>query len=167
MFSVTKDDAEDGRTQEQAKDAMRKQTTTVLVGFAVVAVAVVSPLVLGNGYLPWSPAPKETVSGLVSCRTGRSVVNVWLAEDTGVGLYVTKGTDEESRSTTAYRATIPKGVTYQLHVGCGGSPQNWAMSASSINTTAVSLTVKCDDVRGDPAYGTCSLANSPAAVNSP
>lgn len=129
---------------------------TVLVGLAVVAVAVGSPLVLGNGYLPWSPAPQETVSGLVSCRTGLPVANVWIAEDTGVGLYATKGTDMSSGPATAYHAAIPKGVAYQLHVGCGGSPQHWAMSASSTDTTAISLTVRCDDVHGDPGYGTCS-----------
>ncbi|WP_370361440.1 hypothetical protein [Catenulispora sp. MAP12-49] len=121
-----------------------------------------SPLLLGKGRLPWSPAPQQTITGLVYCDSGRAVANIWIAEETGVGLYATRTPNQDMPSATAYRAAIPKGVAYQLHVGCGGTAQHWGMSASSKNTTAASLNVHCDDIAGETAYQTCKLVTSPA-----
>jgi hypothetical protein len=135
---------------------MRKDTAVVLAGAAVAAVTAASIVFLGNGDLPWAPARQETVSGLASCRSGRAVVGIWIAEDTNVGLFANRSPEPKDPSTTVYNATIPVGVGYQLHVGCGGSPQNWAMSASTGNTTTARLAVRCDDVKSDPEYGTCS-----------
>lgn len=135
---------------------MRKDTTTVLVGLAVVVVTAVSPIVLGKGGLPWSPARQETISGLVSCRLGRAVVGVWVAEVTNVGMFADWNPKAGYPSMAEYHATVPAGIEYELHIGCGGSARDWSMSASSSKTTAVSLTLHCDDVKGGPTYGTCS-----------
>jgi hypothetical protein len=136
--------------------AVNKKTTTVLIGLAVVAVAALSPIILGKGYLPWAPAQQEKISGQVSCQSDRAVVGIWVAQATGVGMLANRIPDAANPSTVGYHATIPEDVAYELHVGCGGTPQDWSMSASSSTTTAVTLTLRCHDVEGDPAYGTCS-----------
>jgi hypothetical protein len=135
---------------------MNKNTTTVLMGLTVFAVAALSPIVLGRGFLPWAPAEQEKISGQVSCQSGRPVVGIWVAQVTGVGMFANWTSDNTNPSTAGYYATIPEGMAYELHVGCGGTPQRWSMSGSSSTTTAVSVTLRCHDAEGDPAYGTCS-----------
>lgn len=135
---------------------MRKDTRTLLIGLAVLAVAAMSPFVLGRGDLPWVPAKQETLSIQVSCRSGNAVVGVWVAQDTNAGLFATRDPQAARPPAADYRARIRAGVGYELHVGCGGTPSHWLVSANSGTTTAVSFTVQCQDIAGAPEYKTCS-----------
>lgn len=135
---------------------MRKDTRTLVIGLAVFAVAAASPFVLGRGDLPWAPAKQETLSIRASCRSGNAVVGVWVAEDTNAGLFATRDPQAERPPAAAYSARIPAGVAYALHIGCGGTAGRWQVSANSGTTTAISLTVRCQDIAGVPAYKTCS-----------
>jgi hypothetical protein len=135
---------------------VHKNTTTVLVGLSVLAIAALSPIALGKGYLPWAPARQEVISGHVSCQSGRAVVGIWVAEATNSGTFANWDPGAASPSTVVYHATIPEDIAYELHVGCGGTPEDWLISASSTTTTAASLSLLCHDVEGDPLYGVCS-----------
>lgn len=135
---------------------MHKDTRTLIIGLATTAVAAASPFVLGRGDLPWAPAKQETLSIRASCRSGNPVVAVWVAEDTGAGLYATRSHWPERPPAADYSARIPAGVAYELRIGCGGTTGKWLVPANSGTTRAVSFTVQCQDIAGEPAYKSCS-----------
>jgi hypothetical protein len=53
---------------------------------------------------------------------------------------------------------LPHGGTYYVHVGCGGSPQNWAVPTYSYNAVSGSgHDFYCWDIPyEDPNYGHCT-----------
>ena len=133
-----------------------KDTATLLVGATVVAVAAFSPFLLGDQHLPWAAGRHQVITGRVSCRSGLDVEGVWIAEENGAGLWSTSEPIAAQPSMRAYRATIPKGNAYQLHVGCGGTPVTWWASISSAYTNSATLVLQCDDIPKDPAYKKCA-----------
>lgn len=136
---------------------MRTTPAVILTGLVIAAICIITPLTLGNGYFPWAPAPQQAITGNVSCRSGRPVEGIWVAEATGLGLFAPWNRPPARPADAAYHAAIPARVAYLLHVGCGGSAQTWLVSAASPSTTMTALSVVCDDIAADPAYNTCSI----------
>jgi hypothetical protein len=70
----------------------------------------------------------NTVSGTVNCPTGLPVVGIWvndgLSSGSGWASYSAAGSDG-----AAFKYTLPSDASlYDLHVGCGGTPQAWAFT---------------------------------------
>lgn len=105
----------------------------VLLG-AAGTMAVVSPA-----------AAATTVSGRVMCVSQRAVVGVWIQAESGGS-----GWANWSRTGVQYEAnysrSLPNGGRYQVHVGCGGTPQSWASNNKSGYVGGTVNYFTCSDV---------------------
>jgi hypothetical protein len=134
---------------------VKPRSVTVVLGLAVLAVAAVAPIVVGDRGLPWSPVRTASVSGTVSCTSGRSVVGVYIDEITNTGFFASWNVSPGSRSVAVYQGEIPMGMTYQVHVGCGGTPGAWLLDLHSEYTTELRQTLRCQDIPRQPGYEMC------------
>lgn len=83
-----------------------------------------------------SPASASTsVSGSLSCVTGRNVEGVWVAASSSTSGWATMDKASGSSPTVSWWYTLNNGGSYHINVGCGGTPQNWASSSSSYTTS--------------------------------
>jgi hypothetical protein len=81
------------------------------------------------------------------------VQGVWVQAAQGSGFAPWQGFG--NGSTSGYWYDLPVAEPYQLHVGCGGTPANWAVSADTPQVPAGHNSFNCEDVAGRPGYGTC------------
>jgi hypothetical protein len=101
------------------------------------------------------PAPKATapptveVGGDVSCLSGQSIEGVWVQATGHSGFAPWQGS-----STSKWWWWLPKGESYSLHVGCGGTQASWGVALYTPVVTG-SDTFVCIDVSSDAGYGTC------------
>jgi hypothetical protein len=87
-----------------------------------------------------------------------AVEGVWIAAQNGGSGWAT-WTAMNSASTASYSYSLPNGGSYAVHVGCGGSPADWATTPDS---NVVSGTVNdfiCYDVAGQASFDFCSHIN--------
>lgn len=91
-----------------------------------VAMVVLSLMVtIGIALVGATPAnASTTVSGYVECVSQNSVVGVWVDAASGTdGWASTTSTGLNYYKKWSYALT--SGTSYSLHVGCGGTTQNW------------------------------------------
>lgn len=69
------------------------------------------------------------ISGQVMCVDQRSVVGLWVQAANGGSGWATL--TNVNGYTKNYRYTLPRGGSYSVHVGCGGTSQSWATSNKS------------------------------------
>jgi hypothetical protein len=82
-------------------------------------------LTLASAGVTSAEAAPVTVSGTVLCPAGAPVVGVWV-QSTGGGSRFAKRAPATGASTmSTYSARVNSGAV-KLHVGCGGTPANWA-----------------------------------------
>src|SRR5437764_8443023 len=96
----------------------------ILVGLAVITAIMASLITFGGPGFPWHPIKETTISGTVSCTSGSPVVGVYIAEITKIGLFAPWTPDAQRPALATYRADVPAGVAYEVHVGCGGTPDD-------------------------------------------
>lgn len=127
---------------------MKPRRTTALV--VTVLAGVVGSLV---GTAPAFAA--TTVSGRVMCVSQRAVVGVWIqAESGGSGWASWSPTGVQYEAN--YSRSLPNGGRYQVHVGCGGTPQNWASNNKSSYVGGTVNYFTCSDVPNAGQYSwTC------------
>lgn len=105
---------------------------------------------------PSSPKPSGpiTVTGQISCSSGKSVVGVWVEAAQGHGWSPWKlvGNGENAD----YWYTLPTQETYSLHIGCGGTKSSWAVATETPYVGGTHNSFNCFDVPGKLGYGTCS-----------
>lgn len=134
---------------------MSPSCKALVFGLAVIAVIMASLITFGGRGFPWHPIKEVTISGIASCTSGSPVVGVYIAEITNVGDFATWDPVAQHPSVATYHLDIPVGVAYEVHVGCGGTPDRWAVDAKSANSDALARNVVCEDRVGLPRYGTC------------
>ncbi len=72
---------------------------------------------------PSAYAASGTISGTVECFYGNNAeVGVWVNASSGTDGWATKSPNGTGIS---YSYTLSQSSSYRLHVGCGGTPQNW------------------------------------------
>lgn len=65
----------------------------------------------------------STAHGRIECPVGQPVVGVWIEAAHGRGF---ADWQPGSRPNVAvYSRTLPEAEEYSVHVGCGGTPENW------------------------------------------
>ncbi|MEV0129358.1 hypothetical protein AB0H83_12980 [Dactylosporangium sp. NPDC050688] len=79
-----------------------------------------------------SPA-SASASGSVTCNGNLAVVGVWIQKVSGSGTSGWAWTPNDGSSTQDYyRENIDSDATYNVHVGCGGSPSAWQYTTTSV-----------------------------------
>jgi hypothetical protein len=59
-------------------------------------------------------------------------------------------------TTARYNYTLPKGGSYAVHVGCGGTLASWQTAPDSNFVSGTSNNFICYDVAGQPKFDFCS-----------
>ncbi len=130
----------------------------IAVFMTVVAATVFTPLIQANIF------KSANITGKVFCAGGEQVEGVWIdAQNQGSG-FANWYTTNSSGSEAGFKYTLPNGGEYNIHMGCGGSKQNW----ENVQTTEAGTgMVKddnnhyfiCYDVPLTPDYGQCRMQN--------
>jgi hypothetical protein len=105
---------------------------------------------------PHSTAPKSApfqISGTVSCISGNTVEGVWVAAGKGSGY--SPWTGQGNGASASFIYTLPLHESYSLHVGCGGTTSTWKVATYSVTVSGAVNNFVCDDVSGQPSYGSC------------
>lgn len=113
----------------------------------------------------------STITGTVTCESGRPVVDVWIAAASGqsgsgyahLGPPNSTGISSPPGPTASYSYRLADGGSYAVHVGCGGTAQNWASKNYSPLLSQPNVRLHCyDPVRaaapGTTPTGTCKEA---------
>lgn len=118
-----------------------------------------SMAVLGlTSALAAAPAGASTgVSGSVSCVSGNNVEGIWVSASSGTSGWATMNVPGNTSSYVSWHYTLTSGNSYFVHVGCGGSTNNWAVNTYSGTKSGNSNGLLCYDTPadGDPYYGQC------------
>ncbi|WP_406284135.1 serine/threonine-protein kinase [Embleya sp. NBC_00896] len=97
---------------------------------------------------------QAVVGGNVSCTSGNLVVGVWVEATRGSGFAFIR---LEPAGSSSYQYTLPSSETYTLHVGCGGTSKDWAVSVNDApQVSGRRNSFICNDIRDRPGYGTCT-----------
>jgi hypothetical protein len=102
---------------------------------------------------PAPPPAKIAASGQVTCLSGNAVEGVWVVGQGG-GTGWAAWSPSGSQSVATFSRTIPNSA-WEVHVGCGGSPQSWQVATSSGWITGTSQGITCDDISGQGQFGEC------------
>lgn len=102
-----------------------------------------------------SPAT-ASASGTVTCN-GHAVVGVWIAKVSGTGSSGWAWTPNNGQSTQEYyRDNIASSATYNVHVGCGGTPQNWQHTTKSVTPQSGDADWVCIPGYASGAFNRCT-----------
>jgi uncharacterized MnhB-related membrane protein len=106
----------------------------------------------------------ESISGKVQCAGGEQVVGIWVDAINGGSGFADWIPISNNGSEASFKYILPNGGDYNLHVGCGGTKQDWG---GTYTTETGSGTVRdtnthyfvCQDFPGTQGYGSCQLQN--------
>jgi hypothetical protein len=94
------------------------------------------------------------VTGQVNCDSGAPVEGFWIQSANASGW----ASWQDAAGTNAdYWYSLPAAQSYKMSVGCGGSPQSWAVATYTPSVSGTHNSFHCDDIHGDAGYGTCVL----------
>jgi hypothetical protein len=102
------------------------------------------------------PPPPATINaaGHLTCLSGKAMVGVWVVGQAGGSGWAAWTSTAATPSYASFHRTINNGP-WQVHVGCGGTPDSWKVATYSGWVTAVSPSFTCDDIPGHARYGEC------------
>jgi hypothetical protein len=156
-----------GRPRQRVVAAVLRKATVAFV-IAVVLLGILVYVLLHIVY----DQSGLTVTGSVTCESGRPVVGVWIAASTGqsgsgyahLGPPGTSGISYPIGATGTYSYRLPHGGTYAVHVGCGGTAQHWASSNYSPLLSSPTAHLECADptslTQGSSPKGSCVVIAS-------
>lgn len=153
---------DEGEPHDPAVDWRRRWLLVLIVldvvGVLIATAALVLVLTSASTRLEGRLAG-PVITGAVTCRSGANVVGVYIAA-TGI-------TDEQGFAswdpgpepgTASYVFTLPQPLIYSVHVGCGGTRQDWAVESRSSGHFGTTGSFFCfDDEALDrrQKYGRC------------
>jgi hypothetical protein len=153
-------DSHDAASREVAPPPMKRRSPRRWrLGLAMLAGATGLVVTIGfsaGWFRTSNPAQPRQVHGTVTCRSGDSVVGVWiqtrLGSDSGWA-----DTVPISPDSARYEYVLSEGV-YALHVGCGGTDKHWASDNRSAFVDGAKHDFVCIDrpaARPHTSYGLC------------
>jgi len=104
-----------------------------------------------------------TISGTVRCPSGAAVVGIWVQSSGGGSRFASRWGYPGNAAVAGYSASVNSGAV-ELHVGCGGSPSNWASDQWTPRLTASAsrnLNATCSGAAGTFGRIACSLPARP------
>lgn len=100
---------------------MRKRLLAILSGLLLAVASVVMLAV---------PAHASTyVQGRILCVSGAPFVGAWVKASNGGSGWADWHHPAGDQKFGDWSYSLPNDGSYQLHIGCGGTPQNWATSS--------------------------------------
>jgi hypothetical protein len=126
----------------------RKRAHALAVTAVLVAVGIALAVTLPSGR-------SVTISGRVTCKSGEPVVGVWIDAANGGSGFASMYAEPTNRSRARYVRNLPFGGSYALHVGCGGSPQRWAIANYSPYVSLPQTDFVCFDESTGTNFGKC------------
>lgn len=126
------------------------------------ALAAAAALFLTGTLVGAQPAAAATnISGSLSCASGRPVTGIWVNATSSTDGWAPKTPGGGTSSTVSWTYSLSAGGSYKLHVGCGGTTQNWASTSYSATISGNAHSMICYDTTGSvPVAGwlyTCRL----------
>ena len=107
---------------------------------------------------------KVSISGTVQCTDNERVVGVWVSavNDTSGSNFAKWYKTNSNGSEAAFTYDLPNGDAYNVHVGCGGSTQDWENTDYTENGSGSiknyhSHYFTCQDVPLKAGHGPCYL----------
>jgi hypothetical protein len=100
------------------------------------------------------PPATITVSGHVTCLSGKAVEGVWVVGAQGGSGWAPWTSSAARPSYASFHKDIANGA-WEVHVGCGGSPASWQVATYSSQVTGAVHDFTCQDTPGQPRYGQC------------
>jgi hypothetical protein len=107
---------------------------------------------------PAGQAVKAEVGGEITCLSGKSVEGVWVQADVDPGYAPWQGVRVSGKafgSTSKWWWWLPRGESYSLKVGCGGTQASWGVATSTALVSGTRNSFDCIDITWDAGYGTC------------
>lgn len=121
----------------------RSRYTGVYVRRLLTSVAVALLALAAMLFGTASPAAAATtVQGQVTCVGSGDVVGIWVAAENGGSGWATRWSSG-APWVNNYSKSLPNGGRYQVHVGCGGTSQNWATNNKSGWVSGLSNSFTC------------------------
>lgn len=125
------------------------------VRIRVVCAAAFVIIIAGMAWMTRQRANGEAylAHGEVSCRSGQAPIGIWVSASHGDAGWAEIAPTARPGSIGFVRR-IKHGGDYAVNVGCGGTPSDWRMSATSALHSAGWVSLTCHDVRppmGRPA----------------
>jgi hypothetical protein len=146
-----------GRSRVAAKASVKTASTTPPPATRSASAQENQPLtaapVQSSTSAPVQSSGSYEITGQVTCMSGNSVEGVWVqaAEGKGWASWMKLG----NGSTSDWWLKLPENESYTLAVGCGGSPENWAVTAHTPWVNGGHNSFNCFDVPGGQDYGQC------------
>jgi hypothetical protein len=138
----------------------RGMRAAVLISGALAAFAA------GVGFDKFVLNNKEGVvaAGTVECASGRDVEGVWIETRDGAG-WAFPSSNPHQKNISSFKRPLPHPEIYGVHVGCGGSPDNWASTnySNSVSTGEFSDFICYDTPAASTArhrLGKCAVIHS-------
>ncbi|MFJ5035805.1 chitinase [Streptomyces sp. NPDC088560] len=110
---------------------------------------------------PGSPSASDPsgpfhITGQLYCESGRPIVGVWVqtAKSGDSRFAAWRGIGDGA--TADWWTDLPSNEPYSLHVGCGGTPGQWATENKTQGYSGHHNSFNCMDVAGDRKYGICT-----------
>jgi TIR domain len=145
-----------------ARDRRRRAVPVRRRWIVVIGVLLIASVVAAVGTYLSGPANDNgfVLTGAAACKSGRSVVGVWIAASSGqkdsgfahLGPAVS-GVNYPAGSKVTFSYLLPQGGTYSVHVGCGGIASRWASANYSPVLSGRVVTLECDDPTASPPGG--------------
>lgn len=140
----------EGNTHMQLRNRVARLAATIGITLAAVT-TITAPVVVAA--TPASAA--TTVTGTVYCDDNANVEGVWVVAPSGVSGWAAMDHSGGTVQRVGWSYGNTNGGSYSLHVGCGGTPSNWAVPAVSGTLTGSGHALTCYSDAGTPLYGKC------------
>jgi hypothetical protein len=100
--------------------------------------------------------PPATIdaTGSVTCLSGAPVEGIWVVGRAGGSGWATWSASASAKQFASFGRKISNGA-WEVHVGCGGSPQTWRAATYSGWVSGTSHSFTCDDISGQGRSGEC------------
>ena len=129
------------------------RTTDSQASVRLLAAAVFASAALAAAQLVRAESASDAylATGTVECTSHADLVGVWVSAPYGDAGWADRRPEPGYSGRTRFARWIPHGGPYMVNVGCGGTPQAWAVSASSGPLGRPEVDLLCNDRQ--PALG--------------
>ncbi|WP_328760353.1 chitinase [Streptomyces sp. NBC_00271] len=101
------------------------------------------------------PISRLGITGQVTCQSGGPVVGVWVQAAHGADSRFAAWRGIGDGASADWWTELPQHEEYSLHVGCGGTADQWGNENKTGTVSGPHNSFTCDDITGDSSYERC------------